>query len=236
MTIDAATTVPNLRDLGGLPVGAGRTRRHILYRSAVPLAEDVPPPAVPVWPPRTVIDLRSPSELATRPHPLTSEHTSVHTISLMSDEQVSRPYTGRDIGELYREILAGAGPQLAEIVRVAATAPAPILLHCAAGKDRTGIAVALLLRVAGVSNQDVVSDYLSTNDHLTAVLRRLGKDTAPAGADHPSDRDRRGAVREAIEAVLDQWDSHAGGVVGWLTGHGLDAAVPAAWTARFTGR
>lgn len=234
MNTEVAKSVPNLRDLGGLAAGDHSTRTHVLYRSALPLAEDAAPPGFRIWPPRTVIDLRSPSEQGEQAHPLVSDHTMVRTISLMSDIQVARPYSGRDIAELYLEILDGAGPQLAEIVTVAAEAPGPILLHCAAGKDRTGIAIALLLRIAGVSARDVVTDYLITNDHLYDVLHRLGKDTSPAGEEHPNDRDRRGAVQEAIEAVLGQWDSTEGGVHGWLRARGVSDDILDAWATRFT--
>jgi hypothetical protein len=227
-------SVPNLRDLGGLPAGDRSTRSQVLYRSALPLAGDATPSGFPSWPPRTVIDLRSPSEQRDTVHPLASERTTVRKISLMSDAQVARPSSGRDIAELYREILAGAGPQLAEIAAEAAEAPGPILLHCAAGKDRTGIAVALLLRTAGVPAGDIITDYLATNDNLADVLDRLGKSNAPAGETHPADRDRRGAVREAIATVLDHWESTEGGVRGWLRGHGLHDSIIDKWNARFT--
>ncbi|WP_280420238.1 tyrosine-protein phosphatase [Nocardia carnea] len=226
--------MPNLRDLGGLPAGDRKTRSHLLYRSAVPLPGDPAPAGFPNWPPRTVIDLRSPSEQWETAHPLASEHTVLRRIPLMTDAQVARPSAGREIVEVYLEILAGAGPQLAEIVAVAAEAPGPILLHCAAGKDRTGIAIALLLRSAGVPAGEVVTDYLATNDHLADVLYRLGKSTAPTGETHPADRDRRGAVREAIESVLEHWDSSGNGVRGWLRAHGLPEQVIDAWNARIT--
>lgn len=234
MKTPLTTSVPNLRDLGGLPAGDRSTRSHILYRSAVPLAGDASPAGFPIWPPRTVIDLRSPSEQWDTAHPLASDRTVVRRIPLMSDAQVARPSSGRDITELYLEILAGAGPQLAEIVAVAAEAHGPILLHCAAGKDRTGIAVALLLRSAGVPAGEIVTDYLATNDNLADVLYRLGKSTAPTGEAHPADRDRRGAVREAIESVLDCWESAGDGVSGWLRAHGLPDHLIDAWRARFT--
>ena len=48
-----------------------------------------------------------------------------------------------------------------------------VVVHCAAGKDRTGVVVALALSAAGVSREAIVADYVATGDRLEAVLARL---------------------------------------------------------------
>lgn len=59
-----------------------------------------------------------------------------------------------------------------DLVRIAAHGPGPLLVHCAAGKDRTGVTVAVLLAVAGVPREVVAANYLATNH----VLDRLDGD------------------------------------------------------------
>jgi protein-tyrosine phosphatase len=227
--------LPNLRDLGGLPSTDGRmTRTGVLYRSALPAPGDIRPTAVDHWPARTVVDLRSPREFATRAHPLQSDDTAVHQISLLSDADVGAPNQGARLTDIYQGILTNAGERLAEVLQVAATAPGPVLLHCAAGKDRTGIAVALLLRTAGVAPDDIVADYVTTNEHMPAVLARITRFAPELGQTHPNGRDLRGVVPEALECVLARWDAHPGGVHAWVRSHGATDETLELWTARFT--
>jgi protein-tyrosine phosphatase len=235
MTVTDIDILPNLRDLGGLPAGGGRsTRAGVLYRSALPAPGDARPTVVDQWPTRTVVDLRSPRECATREHPLRSDDTAVHQISLMSDAEVAAPSRGARLADIYLGILTNAGQKLADVLHVAATAPGPVLLHCAAGKDRTGIAVALLLRTAGVEPDDIVADYVSTNDHMDAVLARITRFAPELGQAHPHDRDLQGAVPEAIDGVLARWDAHPGGVHAWARSHGVTDETLRIWTDRFT--
>ena len=63
----------------------------------------------------------------------------------------------------YLEHLASPISPLATVVRIgAALAGRPVLVHCAAGKDRTGLVTALLLRLVGVDDEEIVADYLRT--------------------------------------------------------------------------
>ncbi|RZK72911.1 MAG: tyrosine-protein phosphatase [Rhodococcus sp. (in: high G+C Gram-positive bacteria)] len=235
MTVTDIDVLPNLRDLGGLPASDGRrTRPGVLYRSALPAPGDSRPTAVAEWPVRTVVDLRSPREFATRAHPLQSDCTAVHLISLLTDTEVAAPSQGARLADIYQGILINAGKQLADVLQVAATAPGPVLLHCAAGKDRTGIAVALLLRIAGVEPDDIIADYVLTNEHMPAVLARITRFAPELGRAHPHDRDLRGAVPDAIEGVLSHWDTHPGGVHTWVRSQGATDETIRLWSARFT--
>ena len=49
----------------------------------------------------------------------------------------------------------------------------PAVIHCAAGKDRTGVAVAMVLSVAGASDEDIAAEYELSSDYVDAVLDRL---------------------------------------------------------------
>lgn len=234
MTVTDLAVLPNLRDLGGLSTAdQRRTRAGVLYRSALPAPGDARPATVAEWPARTVVDLRSPRECAARAHPLQSDATAVHQISLLTDTEATAPSQAIKLADIYQAILTNAGVRLAEVLQLAATAPGPVLVHCAAGKDRTGIAVALLLRIAGVDPGDVVDDYVATNDHMDAVLARITRFAPELGQTHPHDRDLLGADPEAIERVLSLWDAHPDGVHGWVREYGATEDAIGLWSERF---
>ena len=209
--------VPNFRDLGGTPTSDGAVvRPGSILRSAMPAAHDRVPDEINL-PPSVVIDLRSPAETEAQ-HPLESMGSQVFNFPLLAALQpgVTPPL---DLPGLYRVMLDYADHNLVEIVRVAGSHSGSTLIHCAAGKDRTGVAVALLLRLVGVPREHVVADFLASLEHADAIVRRL--------AQIPG-REHRKALPasflavpvEAIEGVLDVWDQHEGGVEGWLRGAG----------------
>ena len=234
MAVTDMNTLPNLRDLGGLAREAGGlTATGVFYRSALPAPGDVPPTSIVEWPPKTVVDLRSSHEFAAHVNPMGSDGTVLHHIPLMTDAQVGEPDQGARLADIYLGILSTAGTQLANILEVAAICDGPFLLHCAAGKDRTGIAVALLLSVAGVGRDEILSDYVATNDHMGAVLARMNYFTPGTGQQYPNDRDVVGAVPEAIEGVLAYWDAHRDGVHGWARDQGATDETMRLWKSRF---
>ncbi|QMW67166.1 tyrosine-protein phosphatase [Mumia sp. ZJ1417] len=226
-------TVPNLRDLGGLPTEDGATTTHgVLLRSAMPSADDRGPDGV-HWPPSLVLDLRSSAEAGPR-HPLAGAGATVRRISLLealrpdgpqsaNPEVVARMATG-GLQALYLGMLEIARAELVEVAREVAAHDGPTLLHCAAGKDRTGVAVAMILRTAGVSRDAVVKDYLATGASMDAVLRRLHM-SAPIDPARPAPTSYLAIPQDAIDAVLDVWDSHPGGTAGWLYDAGAEAVV-----------
>lgn len=206
-------TTPNIRDLGGLPAGGGGTvAPGRVLRSAVPDAGDVGPDGL-MWPPSLVIDLRSPAE-ADPAHPLSEAGARVVNLPLLS---ALRPGAEpiETLHELYLLMLDQAASYFVELVREVGDEQGVTLIHCAAGKDRTGVSIALLLRLVGVEREHVVADYLLTAEaerEITARLRRTAghrhRSTLPASFFDVSP--------EAIDGVLDVWDGHSGGVHGWF--------------------
>ncbi|WP_131766036.1 tyrosine-protein phosphatase [Candidatus Protofrankia californiensis] len=228
----------NLRDLGGLPISDGRlTRAGVLYRSDAPRHGDRPPSVDLEWPPRTVVDLRSPVEQDGGPHPLASATTDVHAIPLIGDVDPADPTSRTAVAlagglhTLYQSIIEFAGPTVVGILHLAARTPAPLLVHCAAGKDRTGLVVAVLLRAVGVEADAVLADYAVTATNMPAVLRRLGDSPLlPDGGRGARDLAMTSAT--AVEQVLSIIDGHDGGVAGWLADNGADPDALSAWRSR----
>jgi len=106
-------------------------------------------------------------------------------------------------------------------VHEVARADGPVLVHCAAGKDRTGIAVALVLRLLGVERDLVLADYILTEQASEAIDQRLNRDERVSGIP-PS---FYAVEPAALAAVMDVWDAHEFGVEGWFADAGGDVAV-----------
>ena len=186
----AAPGLHNLRDVGGVPTSDGRrVRRGRLYRSDAPILGDPEPPLRP-WPPRTVVDLRSAGEAAAERHPLASATTEVVNIPLMPQLDPARMAQRQtreppDLPTIYRGMLRASAEALARVVDVVAHRPAPVLLHCAAGKDRTGVATAVTLAAIGVCPEAIVADYLRTEERLDGLLDRIALGWSPSQPDAP---------------------------------------------------
>ena len=97
------------------------------------------------------------------------------------------------------------------------------LVHCAAGKDRTGVVVALALTVAGVPAQAVVADYAATGERTEAIVARLRRSRLYARDIDSKPADLHRPLPETMTAFLEQMDARYGGVVPWLTDHGFGA-------------
>lgn len=224
----------NLRDLGGLPTdGAATTRPGVLYRSDAPHAGDRAPEGMPAWPPKSVVDLRDTVEEEESQHPLV-RLSSVHRIPVLEDLRTG-PGQSASLGlrALYEYLLDGASRRLLEVFRVAVDTDGPVLIHCAAGKDRTGVACALLLRAAGVRSDAIVADYVRTDRNMSRVLQRLDvSPVLPPGVDEEAVNELISAPAAAIEGVLARLDESEGGAAGWLVAHGATRAEVTRWQQR----
>jgi protein-tyrosine phosphatase len=106
------------------------------------------------------------------------------------------------------------------------------VVHCAAGKDRTGVVVALSLAVAGVPHEEIVADYAMTAEVIDALVAKLA-----ASPTYAEDMERRDVAThtpraETMDRVLTLLDERFGGPIGWLAAHGFGSAEQAALRAR----
>ena len=186
----------NVRDVGGLRAGTGRVRSGVLLRGdhLEDLTASGAAHLCDVVGLRAIVDLRSPLEepvagawmdgrVIDRLHlPLIDMTRSVDGYRLPDGEL--------DLVAIYRVTLDGAGSLLAQILRfVVSVERTPALVHCAAGKDRTGVLCALILDALGVRHDDVVADYEATNRAVNLegiieqasarISRRVGRPVKP---------------------------------------------------------
>jgi protein-tyrosine phosphatase len=139
---------------------------------------------------------------------------------------------------LYEEMLVKCADNLVRIAEAVATSLGPTLVHCAAGKDRTGVAIAVLLAAVGVRREEIVKDYVTTARHMPLVQNRLVAAAIPKDRQKVRERLRSADPRllglppNAIERVLDRLDSDRDGAMGWLVRHGLEPAHMSALKAR----
>lgn len=225
----------NLRDIGQI---SPRIRSGVVYRGDAPQDND-PLPRLTPWPPRTVIDLRSVDERQPV-HPLTD--AKIHHVQLLAAANpllVAQHVAAGGVGtlaDLYVSMVELRADYLVRIADIVATEPKPVLIHCSAGKDRTGVAIALLLAAVGVPREQIVDDFMLTNDNIDQITARialhLGAD--PNETAFEASRPAHHVQPEAIEAVLDIFDGHPDGAAGWLTDNGLSAANLAALRSALT--
>jgi protein tyrosine/serine phosphatase len=111
-----------------------------------------------------------------------------------------------------------------ESVRTIARTDGAVLVHCAAGKDRTGVVVAVALDAAGVDRETIVSDYLATEQRIEAILDRLVSSPTYRSELEGNDPRRHAPVPGTMERVLDLVHQRFGGMADYLQEHGLNDA------------
>jgi protein-tyrosine phosphatase len=235
----------NVRDVGGLPLrGGGQTRSGVLLRSAS-LHYVTPGDVehlVDVLGLKLVLDLRTPREVD-RDGPTAVARAGVETVwlSFLAENGEPLPEADDDLDPMvhnYLGYLSQRGENVVRAVRrLAAPDAGPALVHCAAGKDRTGVLVALVLDAVGVQRPAVLADYVLSAEQVPAMFRRW---TTAAGEPMPADLTPHLPRVEVMATVLARLDAEhgageAGGAAGWLRANGLDDADLDRLRGRLTG-
>jgi protein-tyrosine phosphatase len=129
------------------------------------------------------------------------------------------------LSTLYRRILTQHSKVVARALReFLAMEEAPVLVHCTAGKDRTGIVVALALLAVGVDRRLVVEDYARSEENLSGewLENMISVIVKHGGIETPKLRVLMGgSPGEVLDAVLDELDAEHGSVRHYLLGAGL---------------
>lgn len=94
------------------------------------------------------------------------------------------------------------------------------IVHCAAGKDRTGTVVAMALSVAGVPDDVIIEDYVLSAERITHILERLSRDPVYGEALRSQPVDDQRPRADTMQSILASLAQGFGGASGWLRAHG----------------
>ena len=237
-------SINNFRDFGGYQTNKGtRLKEGLLYRSGdLSRATDADLERINSLGIKTVCDLRSEGERRHEPdrvptarpftffnipmRPIVEYHgrSLGRLLSLMFGSERKMDYVAESY-QAYRDYATSYLPQLKALFRrISNPENLPVLIHCSAGKDRTGVVASLIQLVLGVPLETVVDDYLKTNGNLNAytedVFRRLSK-LGYFGVPWKKLYGPLFAARpDFINAALDQVKEEFGAVDEWFR-HGL---------------
>ncbi|MEE2057249.1 tyrosine-protein phosphatase [Rhodococcus artemisiae] len=220
----------NLRDVGGLPlVGGGVTAHGVLYRGDAPYPGDSVLPALESWPPSTIIDLRGDTERDRFAYGWPTG-TVVHHMPLFdSAAPGARPV---DLQSLYTRMLHYNETRVGEILARVVEPDGAVLLHCTAGKDRTGVLVAVLLLAAGVEPDAVVDDYVRSEEALFDLMDRWLEVGVRTRNSPPLAEQFLRAPADAIAPIVEQLTAAPGGPAQWMLDHGANPDHLDTWRAR----
>lgn len=221
----------NLRDLGGYRAGEGQvTRWGRAYRGGeLVRITDADVARLRALDLRLVFDLRTSTERDNRPSRLWEDgprrlwrdyaHSGADLPSMIAQTDFTADRLRESMLALYRSLPFDQADTFRALLREAAAGELPLLFHCAGGKDRTGVFAALLLDLLGVAREDVLTDYLLSNDSVEAARARF---LAHVGRDDidPAIWDPMLVVDAAyLQATFDALETRLGGTeayVAWL--------------------
>uniref|UniRef100_UPI001F27DCC5 tyrosine-protein phosphatase n=1 Tax=Streptomyces venezuelae TaxID=54571 RepID=UPI001F27DCC5 len=226
-----ATSVANLRDLGGLPLGAGHSVRPGLVLRAAQLDRlDAAEPVVAGLGIRTVVDLRTEHERAERPDRLPTgarllvadvlaDHLAISGLppaarlkALLADPALAEEHLGggqvrKAFARTYRTFVSGEAARAAYralLTELGAPDAGPLLFHCSAGKDRTGWAATVVLTLLGADEATVREEYLSVNTAVRQAFAPMIEGFITQGGDPDLALDLIGVLPEYLDSALDE--------------------------------
>lgn len=229
--METSTRIPvpgtyNFRDVGGLPAKTGTVRDGVLFRSdGLHRLGEAGRAVLRDLGVGIVIDLRDENEAAVMPDDLEGLDVEVLRLPVFEGSGASQGAGGISLEALYDRIVTQHASIVVSAVReISSAGDRSVVVHCTAGKDRTGIVVALALLAAGVDRNAVVEDYARTEANLAGewledMVTLIGRYGVP---DTPELRVLMGgSPREAIEGVLDTVERAHGSTREYLLASGL---------------
>jgi protein-tyrosine phosphatase len=218
----------NFRSTGGYAAGNRAVRHGKLFRSdglhALTEAGRAQLAKLGI---RRVIDLRDRSELDQSPSRLEGLAIDVRHNPIFDAGKVPGAAESITLQDIYALMISLHARRLADAVRlIADSGTDPVLVHCTAGKDRTGVVIAIALLAAGVDREHVIRDYEATEANLAG---EWSERMLAAVAKHPRLGAAGEALREIISAspaailntTIDLVEETYGSAAGLLTAHGF---------------
>ena len=253
----------NVRDLAGLPTDEGATikpDRLIRSDNLQTLSDADVAALVDGHGVRSVADLRTSIEVkAEGPGPLSRRaEVEVRNLSLYPEDafdamtpdengryvlpwendadvpaEEAKADTQRGVSGHYLNYLNGRADSIIEALRMIANSPGATIVHCAAGKDRTGVVVAIALSEVGVTREAIIADYARSAERIEAIFARLAESGTYASTVAGDDTVDKHKPRDVTMARLfDAIDNELGGVHAWLRAHGWTETDAAALRAK----
>lgn len=232
-----------MRDLGGTPtVDGGEIVPHRLLRSdnLQGLTDDDVAKLTGTYGVTTIVDLRTTGEVEKEgPGPLDAvpgiRHAchSVLPVFPSQQDEVARALLSeklaRDTERYPDDVTTGhylgyleeRPEEVTGALRAIATSKGAAIVNCAAGKDRTGVIVALALTAAGAKPDAVVADYAVTAERIGAVMARLTGSATYNEDVSSKDLSAHTPRAETMKAFLEQLDVRYGGLAKWLADNGF---------------
>lgn len=218
----------NLRTTAGYPAKGRVVREGKLFRSdGLQGLTDTGRRQFAAFGIRRVIDLRDRTELEHSPSQLEGLPLEVSHNPIFEDGKVPGGAETTTLQGIYRLIVEQHAARLADAVRIIADSGTnPVLVHCAAGKDRTGLVIALALLAAGVEREHVVRDYAASEENLGSgwTEKMLATVVANHGLATVEENLREiiaASPAAVLETTLDLIDARYGSAAGLLTAHGF---------------
>lgn len=208
---------------GGKEAGAAETVRWgtLLRSDALHRLDDSGRAALSALGLRTVIDLRTDDEVRAAPSALDDAGVRTYHVPLFDAAAIGR--LPPELAAVYRYMIDDCGAAIASAIgRLCRDGALPGLVHCTAGKDRTGLVVALVLEVIGVPDEVIAADYALSDAYLDAsTARAISRIRALSGVGRWLDLGALGASPQVIHDALARVRSRSGSVSDYLIGNGL---------------
>lgn len=213
----------NVRDLGGTTTrdGARVRARRLLRGGSLSSATARDVDVLEAAGVGVVVDLRADWERG-ETGAVPTDFT-VHVVPLVEDRDRDQSHAVLRAGGLagYSAwVVEHAGPRLVEVLEVITDADRGVLVQCGAGKDRTGLVIALALDLLDVPDEAILADYTATNASLRAIGEALARTPGYGRSLQEVPREALGAPPEAMAAILAELRT-AGSVADALAPHGL---------------
>lgn len=229
--LDVAGTY-NFREPAGYAADGGRIRAGVLYRSdgLFRLGETGRRHLIERGVAR-VIDLREAGEVSGMPDDLADAPIEYCHLPIDTSSALAPGGAFDRLAYVYERMFTEHGAQIVAAVRLILSSPGATVVHCTAGKDRTGSVIAIALLAVGVDRATVLADFAASEAHLTGewldhMVGRLAEWGVPDSADL---RTVLGGSPQAVfDHALEQMMAVHGGAREFLLTHGLSLAELAA--------